>query len=475
MAEHSTPNEQRALRTAWAALGGDAGLCDAVRVTSGPALPSVFDVSALATGAVAAATLAAAELLAARNREGLREAHVDAHHAAAAFGCERHLRALGWTLPPVWDPIAGDYAASDTWIRLHTNYTSHRDAALSVLRCHPTREAVAAAVSGWDAHTLEGAVVAAGGCAAAMRSVAEWAEHPAGRAVAAAPLVARTPPLSRDAAHRPPLPGATLPLSGVRVLDLTRVIAGPVATRLLAGWGAQVLRLDPPGFEEVAALLPETTAGKRCAAVDLTDPAGEATFRALVAAADVVVLGTRPAAHVAGLVDTALAEQAQVVVVRHNAYGWASAGGAATTDVARSWQGRRGFDSLLQLSTGIAAAGMDAAGAARPVPLPVQALDHATGFLEAAAALRGLTERLHTGWGGEVRLSLAATAQLLVDLGPGPGLGEAALQPLPAFLEEASTAWGPVARVRLPGRVGSLTPSLALPAGPLGRDAARWL
>ncbi len=182
-------NDDRALRTAWAALGGDPALCDAVAVAPGPALPSVFDVSAVATGAVAAATLAAAELLAARNGEGLREVFVDAHHASLAFGCERHLRALDWTLPPVWDPIAGDYAARDTWIRLHTNYATHRDAALRVLGCQADREAVAAEIAGWDADALEGAVVAAGGCAAALRSVPAWAEHPVGRAVAAAPLM----------------------------------------------------------------------------------------------------------------------------------------------------------------------------------------------------------------------------------------------------------------------------------------------
>lgn len=456
------------LASAWNAVGGSSELLDAVQLTAGPPLPSAYHITPLATGAIAAATLAAAELLALRAGRPMDAVHVDSAHANVAFGCERHLRAIGWTLPPVWDPIAGDYRARDTWIRLHTNYAWHRAAALKVLGCEADKAAVAAAVREWDAATLEDAVVAANGCAASLRTPDAWAAHKVGAAVALEPLVHVTtlPTASRRLPAKP-----AAPLSGVRVLDLTRVIAGPIATRLLAGWGADVLRIDPPGFEEVAALLPETTAGKRCAALPLGAPDGHERFLALVRDADVLVLGLRPSALDAlGLsVDVLRATNPALILVRHDAYGWSD---AATTGA--PWRERRGFDSLLQLSTGLAAHAMARTGADRPVPLPVQALDHATGYLEAAAAIRGLTERERHGNATEYRLSLARTAHLLASLGGDADVTAKPPDVNPSHLERASTAWGPVDRARLPGRIGDRVPMLVGDAGPLGSQDASW-
>jgi hypothetical protein len=352
---------------------------------------------------------------------------------------------------------------------LHTNYAWHRAAALKVLGCDADKAAVAAAVREWDAATLEDAVVAANGCAASLRTPDAWATHPVGAAVALEPLVHVT---TLPAASRRLPPAPTAPLSGVRVLDLTRVIAGPIATRLLAGWGADVLHVDPPGFDEVAALLPETTAGKRCAALALGTLDGRERFLALVRDADVLVLGLRPGALDAlGLsVDVLRATNPALIIVRHNAYGWSD---AATTGA--PWRERRGFDSLLQLSTGLAAHAMARTGADRPVPLPVQALDHATGYLEAAAAIRGLTERERYGHATEYRLSLARTARLLESLGGDADVTAKPPDVNPAHLERVSTAWGPVDRARLPGRIGDRVPRLVGDAGPLGSHDASWL
>ena len=201
--------------------------------------------------------------------------------------------------------------------------------------------------------------------------------------------------------------GGPLPYSGVRVLDLTRVIAGPVGTRFLAAYGADVLRIDPPGFAEVPALLPETTAGKRTAALDLTAAAGRAAFESLVATADVLVTGLRADALARlGYDDAALAAlNPALIVASLDAYGWDG-----------PWRDRRGFDSLVQMSSGIAAAGAAATGADHPVPLPVQALDHACGYLVAAAVGRALTRRLTESAVSRIRLSLIGTANLLWSL-----------------------------------------------------------
>jgi crotonobetainyl-CoA:carnitine CoA-transferase CaiB-like acyl-CoA transferase len=458
----------RLLGELWSGLGGGPAATGAVAI-EGPrhVLPSVFDVTALAAASVAVATLATAELAAARRTAGaepgsLPPVRIDRAHAAIAFRRETYASPIGWSLPPIWDPIAGDYRTADGWIRLHTNYAHHRDAALSVLGVAAEREAVAAAVARRRADDLESAVVAAGGCAAAMRTTRDWAKHEQGRAVAHEPVFA----IARRDAPPAALPRAERPLAGVRVLDLTRVIAGPVCTAHLAAYGADVLRIDPPGFAEVGALLPETTAGKRRAALDLKTRDGLARFEALARDAHVLVSGYRSdALPSCGLAESRLREiNPRLAIASLDAYGWSG-----------PWAGRRGFDSLVQMSSGIAARGGEIARVAKPVPLPAQALDHATGYLLAAAVCRALVEaRAGTAW--TVRCSLARTAALLLSLGESgdPSLAPPSPEDVAPWLESADSAWGPIRRVRPAGSIEGTPARLALAAGPLGADAARW-
>ena len=442
--------------------------------TSGPrgVLPSVFDVTGLATASVAAATVAAAAYHAARNDAPLAAVTVDSLGACAAFASEGLFTPVGWTVPPAWDPIAGNYETSDGWIRLHTNYAYHRAVVEELLGARD-RDSVAAAVRPWKAAGLESAVVAAGGCAAALHDRERWLASPAGAASAAAPPVAFTERAGsassgRDSTGTARSQGpATQPYAGVRVLDLTRVIAGPVCTRFLAAYGADVLRLDPPGFAEVPALLPETTAGKRTAPADLASAAGRADFERLVAGADVLVSGLRAdALSGLGYDDATLAAlNPGLIVASLNAYGWDG-----------PWRDRRGFDSLVQMSSGIAAAGGAAAGVAKPVPLPVQALDHATGYLLAAAVAQALIARRADGTVRRVRASLTGTANLLwslprtAELGPPPAMPRREEFPL----ADTQTAWGPARRVPLPGQIAGVTPAWRTRAGPLGRDQPDW-
>jgi CoA-transferase family III len=199
-----------------------------------------------------------------------------------------------------------------------------------------------------------------------------WLSSPPGAATAEAPPVVITECPGSGSGSGRSLGGAVLPFDGVRVLDLTRVIAGPVATKFLAGYGADILRIDPPGFEEVPSLLPETTIGKRTTALDLTAPADRATFEQLVAGADVLIAGLRADA-LPGLGyddQTLTGLNPELIIASLDAYGWDG-----------PWRDRRGFDSLVQMSCGIAADGAAARGQDEPGPLPVQALDHATGWL----------------------------------------------------------------------------------------------
>jgi len=246
---------------------------------------------------------------------------------------------------------------------------------------------------------------------------------------------------------------------------MTRVLAGPVSTRMLAGLGATVLRIDAPSWDEPG-VVPEVTRGKRCARLDLKSRSGRETFLQLLAAADVFVHGLRPGALEAlGLGPAARrALRPGLVDVCLDAYGWAG-----------PWAARRGFDSLVQMSCGIAEAGMRHAGADRPVPLPVQALDHATGYLIAAAVLRALAQRQRHGVGTRARLSLARSAALLLDA-PPPEPREAHAPACEADLDAGveATAWGPARRIRAPWTIEGVHTYWELPASPLGSAEASW-
>ncbi|MEO0465054.1 MAG: CoA transferase [Pseudomonadota bacterium] len=422
-------------------------------------LPSWFDVTGLAFASIGAACREVSAWMA--NGDAQPAVSIDPACASWWFGMT--LRPDGWELPPIWDAIAGVYQTRDGWIRLHTNAPHHRAAALRVLDCAAEKPLVAKEVARWSAKELEAAIVAESGCAAEMRSLAEWADHPQGAAVAREPLIDWHSFEMVDAS--PAAIDPKRPLAGIRVLDLTRVLAGPVATRFLAGWGADVLRIDPPGWAE-ANIEPEITIGKHCATLDLKTASGLSELKRRLADADIMIHGYRPGAldalgldgetrrtHAPGLIDISLC-----------AYGWTG-----------PWAARRGFDSLVQMSSGIAHAGMVASGNAHPTPLPVQALDHATGYLMAAAAVHGLRARRDAGLASSARVSLARVAHLLAgtlgdDL-PSPLRDESSVD---VSAEVEDTSWGPGQRLRFPARIGDLSAHWPIPAGRLHRHPAKW-
>lgn len=457
MADHGIFN---GLPLIWSALAGDSDLPD-VRVAGAGDLPSAYAVSDLASAAVGALGAAVSEWMAGEAGGAPRVA-VDRRLASHWFATS--YRPDGWERPSSWDAVAGDYPAADGWIRLHTNAPHHRKAALSVLGVDADRDAVGRAVAGWEADALEAAVVAAGGCAAAMRTRAEWLTHPQGAAVATEPLIWREVGSESPGLHRSRPPGR--PLSGVRVLDLTRVLAGPVSTRSLAGFGADVLRLDPPWWDEPG-VLPDVTLGKRCARLDLASSEGRGVLSGLLRDADVLVHGYRSDAldRLGFSTEERQRIRPGLVDVSLDAYGWTG-----------PWAARRGFDSLVQMSAGIAAEGMRQFRAERPTPLPVQALDHAAGYLMAACAVRGLTVRRNAGRGSTWRTSLARVAELLVAL---PVAADAT--PMTAMAPEdfargteEQTGWGPASRLPPPLGVEGAPMRWERPAGRLGTSPAAW-
>lgn len=426
-------------------------------------LPSAFAVSELATASFAAVGREMARLIQALNLSP-KTPEVTIDHRLASLWFGYSFKPDGWDMPSLWDPVAGDYKAADGWIRLHTNLPRHRSAALKVLGTRPEREAVVKAVRSWAISDLETAVVAEGGVAAAMRSRVEWLDHPQGRAVSRDPLIGWQGPRYVNLRDRPRAT-ADRPLAGLRVLDLTRVLAGPVSTRTLAGFGAEVLRIDPPGWDEPG-VIPDISLGKHCAYLDLKSETGLERLHGLLSQADVFVHGYRPGALDAlGLTRAKRDELApNRIEVTLDAYGWQG-----------PWSTRRGFDSLVQMSAGIAHAGMGWANADKPTPLPVQALDHATGYLMAAAVLSALAEAASGNSIMHAHLSLARTAELLAVLGKD----DAESAPISPATTDYGTAtetsgWGPGHRLNPALRVGEATMRWDLPASKLGASDPVW-
>lgn len=450
----------------WTRTGGDAAWLDTVTLTGEePQLPSSFRVAAAAQASIAATALAAAQIWQLRSGQSQGVA-VDMRHAVVECRSERYLRVDGKSSPMAWDAIAGIYNTRDArFVRLHTNFPHHRDAVCKVLNCKPERDDVQAALMQWDAEAFETAAYAAGGVVAMMRSREEWLAHPHAAALAEMPLVS----IERigDAAPKP-WPKGHRPLAGLRVLDLSRVIAGPVAGRTLAVHGADVLLISGPDLPFIPWLTIDNGRGKLTSFVELGNEQGRQVLRDLLADADIFSQGYRPQS-IAALgfspEDTAKINPG-IVYVSLSAYG-----------LAGPWAGRRGFDSLVQTATGFNHAEGQAAGIDGPKELPAQMLDHATGYLMAFGAMMAKARQAREGGSWHVQVSLARTGQWLWNLGRLAGGLETAdlkgemVQPL---IEELASGFGPLRSVRHAAML-SKTPALwARPAMPLGSHPPQW-
>lgn len=446
----------------WAAVGGAPGELEHLDITGDASLPSAYRVTDVAAGSIGAATLAAATLWHDRGGPDVR-VKVDHAEASVAFRSERYLRLDGEAPADLWGLLAGDYRAADRWVRIHANFDHHRDAALRALSMPPgpdtARADVEAAVAGLHAADLVERIMAEGGAASSWRTPEEWRSHPQGAAVQDLPLIALS---RRGDAPQLPLPAADRPLAGLRVLDLSRVLAGPVCGRFLASHGADVLRVSGPHLPTFSALDLDTGFGKRSCFVDLRTEDGRETLRALVRQADVFVQAYRPGALGAlGFSPEALATlNPGLVSVQLSAYGQSG-----------PWRNRRGFDSLVQMASGLVATETEAAGHAdRPRSLPAQALDHATGYLAALGAIAALRRRHAQGGSWLVEVSLARTGKWLEDLGHVPD-GQSSAEPDPAPYLETT---GAITHVRPPGRVPRATPRWDRPPPQMGEHDAAW-
>ncbi|MGC4062517.1 MAG: CoA transferase [Aquabacterium sp.] len=463
------------------ALWRSAGLPEAALPTlnlpgSQPVLPSSFAVATAAQASIGVAALAAAELWHWRTGQTRRQ-QVTVPREHAALECTGAFK-LDGKPPHVWDKLSGLYpCGADTgapgWVRIHANFAHHRDGALKLLGC-PTgdateREAVIQALRRWRAHDVETAAAQAGLVVAAARSFDEWDAHPQALALAAQDTVSIERIVGDDVPDAAPLAWPALtdharPLQGLRVLDLTRILAGPVAGRTLAGHGADVMLVNSPKLPNIDAIA-DTSRGKLSTHIDLRSAMGQAQLQTLAQAAHVFLQAYRPG----GLADLGWSPQALarlrpgIVVVSLSAYGPHG-----------PWAQRRGFDSLVQTATGFNMAEADAAGAPEPKAMPLQILDYAAGHLLAFGAQAALWRQAREGGSWHVQVSLAGVGRWLRGLGRVPdGLNAVRPDMKPYMVEEAS-GFGQLLAMRHAASLSHTPPHWDRPSMPPGTHPPVW-
>ena len=428
-----------------------------------PVLPSSFYVGTAAQTSIAAAALAACEL---GHLRGQPRQHVAVDMAHAALECSGWF-SLDGRVPEIWDKFSGLYRCSDGWVRIHANFAHHRAGALRLMGLDPvtaSRADAEQALLAWSAVAFETAAANAGLVVAAVRSFAEWDAQPPGQAIAAQPLMhfERIGDAAPHALEK--IPANQLPLAGLRVLDLTRILAGPVCGRMLAGLGADVMLVNSPHLPNIESIA-DTSRGKLSCHIDLKTPGGVQNLQKLAAQAHVFVQGYRPGGlHALGFGPQQLAAlNPGIVVVSLSAYGTQGA-----------WAPKRGFDSLVQTATGFNHAEMQASGANAPKALPMQILDYATGHLMAFAAAAALHRQQREGGSWNVTLSLAQTGLWLRAMGrvaDGFGVSPPGREP---FVETSESGFGQLQAIRLSAQLQRTALGWRRRSMPPGSHAAIW-
>lgn len=436
-----------------------------------PIVPTPFKVGVAGAATIAAAGLAAAQLWEQRSGRKQKVA-VDVRQATASMRSGTYMKLGDGALSHARNSIMGTYPTKDgRWSYLHCNFPNHRAVALKVLGVtEENRAAVAKAVAGWNAIDLEEAIIANKGAGGMVRSAQEWKTHPQAAAIASLPL------LEIEKIGDAPvesLPKGDRPLSGIRVVDITRVLAGPTCARTLAEHGADVMKITAAHLPNLGYQEWDTGHGKLSAQLDLRDPAQLETLRGLIGQADVFSQGYRPGTLGSrGLSPEELAKlRPGLVYVSLSAFGHKG-----------PWASRRGFDTVVQTVSGITLRQGALFPGKEPGPqfYPLSAIDYCTGYLMAMGAMLALAKRAQEGGSWLVRISLAQIGKWLVDLGEVP---ESALKGIPEeFSPKEIESWsmvtetpkGPLKHLKPAVRLSETPARWARPSVPLGYHQPVW-
>ncbi len=463
---------QDTLNTIFPIAGWPESRANELEITGGldPFLPTPFRMAEASTATLAAVGLAMNDLWEIRTGQRQKIA-INTRQATASLRSGTYLKMEDTPVPNGRNVVMGTYPAKHgRWSYIHCNFPNHRAAALKVLGVAEDRDAVTKAIAQWDALELEEAIIAAGGAGGMVRTMAEWAQHPQGIAIAGLPLMEIVKIADSPAE---PLPKGDRPLSGVRVLDLTRVIAGPTCARTLAEHGAEVLKITGKHLPSLGRQEYDTGHGKLSAHLDLREAKDVDILRGLVRKADVFSQGYRPGTLGSrGFTPEALAQlRPGIVVVSLCAFSHAG-----------PWASRRGFDTVVQTVSGITHRQGEVFPGATPGPqfYPVSAIDFLTGYLMAFGASVALARRTREGGSWLVRISLAQVGRWLVQRGevPAAELANVAREFTPEELERWKiTSNTPVGRLQHLGpviRMSETPPYWDKPTVPLGYHQPVW-
>jgi crotonobetainyl-CoA:carnitine CoA-transferase CaiB-like acyl-CoA transferase len=461
-----------ALRTILSTVGQPAERAATVEITGGadPILPTPFRIGETSAAALAATGLAVSDLWELRTGRK-QEVAVDERQSTASLRSGHYMLIDGKKVSTDRNPVMGVYPAKNgRWSYIHANFPNHRAAALGVLGCAEDKNDVKKAVAKWDALELEEAIIAAKGAGGMVRTMDEWAQHPQSAAIASLPLleiikIGDAPPEK--------LPDGDRPLSGIRVLDLTRVLAGPTCARTLAEHGADVLKITGPHLPSLGYQEFDTGLGKLAAHLDLREAKNVDILKGLVRDADVFSQGYRP-----GTLDNRGLSPKELAEIRP---GLVYVSMCAFSHVG-PWASRRGFDTVIQTVSGITWRQGELFPGAEPGPqfYPVSAIDYLTGYLMAFGAMTALARRAREGGSWLVRTSLAQIGRWLVGRGQVP---EAELKDVPteftdvefkSWLMQTETPVGTLTHLRPTVQLSVTPPFWARPSVPLGYNEPVW-
>ncbi|KIW70681.1 hypothetical protein PV04_02926 [Phialophora macrospora] len=448
-------------------------------------VPSSFKIGHLAQASITLAALLAA--LIHSKRESLSDiprVTIPLRHAVLEFKSERHITIDGLPLPLAWGPIGGLHKTLDGYVRVHDSFPNHRAATKKLLSLaeDANRDAVSRAIANWKSIDLEDAAVGAGAVISALRSFEQWDELPHAKAVADFPIqitkIVDSPAGFPE--HLAATGGTKKCLHGLRVVELSRVIAAPVAGRTLAAHGADVLWITSPKLPDLPSLDRDMARGKRTAQLDLNQGRDLETLLELVDNADVFLQGYRPESLAArGLSPAQLAKRRTqagkkgLICANLSAYGPAG-----------PWRHRRGFDSLVQTCSGMNVSEAQHFGQADPPakPMPCQALDHASGYFLAAGIMAALYRQIREGGSWQVDVSLAGTMKYLRSLGQYEGLSGFQSEDIDSirdvpqeYLESRTSEFGILKALKHSATIDGIDVGWDIMPKPLGTDKPNWL
>jgi len=436
-----------------------------------PVLPTRFRIAENCAGVVGAIGCALNDIWMLRGRARQR-VQVNVRHAGAALNSSRlmqlpddngvykrvvsaeHEHMISVTQP--WPTKDGRYFLP------HFGLPNLRDRVLGVLGCKFEQKAVRDAVATWDALDLEAAIDEARACGAMVRTNNEWRASAHGQVLSAKPLVEIIKIGDSDVE---PFTQGDRPLSGVRALDLTRILAGPIAARTLAENGADVLMVTANGLPQIKEHVIDTSHGKRSTFLNLKSAEDAATLRNLIKNTDVFSQGYRPAtmANLGFAPEDLASLRPGIIYVSISCFG---ADGP--------FSHRAGWEQVAQTVTGICHDNGDES----PRLLPGAACDYTTGYLGAYGALLALARRAREGGSYHVRVSLCQSGMFIYRRGQldgeikGEGINDTEFESMSL---QSDTVHGPLRHLKPILQLSETPTRWDLPTPQLGGDQAHWL